>query len=174
MWFLDPNKLKEIKEMILSFKRGSFWLNPISLSLVSVLSVLAFSENQSVFSQSFNKKPSVKSPQFMQQLKLTDAQQKQIMTIRSKYKNSLEQRREALKTTEEQLQRLMASSASVEVIQVKHTEFKRLMEEMENLRFNSMLEIREILTPSQRAQIAQLMNKHRQKFRQTSNRPPEF
>jgi periplasmic protein CpxP/Spy len=157
--------------MILSFKRGHFGLLLVTISLINFLSI---SNTQSVSAQTSDKKPRVKRTQFMSELRLTDTQQKQIMAIRNKYQNSFDQRREALKTTEDELQQLMIGNSSVEAIHAKHSEFRRIIEELENLRFNMMLEIRELLTPAQRVQIAQIINKQRQKFHQTMNRPPEF
>ena len=163
--------------MILSPKRGYFWIPLITLSLLGYLTISANNNTQFVvLAQVSSKRPvNEKMRQLLtQELKLTDAQQKQIIAIRNKYRNSIEHRTKELQKTEEQLKQLMSSTASVDVIYAKHSEFKRLTEELENLRFNVMLEVREVLTTSQRARVSQIMEKHRQKFRQMTDRPPEF
>jgi|GEM_PF-1309083 len=171
-WWLYTDKFKEIKNhMMLSLKKGYLGLSLITLSLVSFC--VGNTHNDYTWAQVTNKQPD-KVRQFMQELKLTDEQQKQITAIRNKYKNSIEQRREALKAAQEQLEKLMAGDASVYQIHAKHSELQSIWEELEKLRFNSMLEIRDVLTINQRAQMAEIMAKYRQKFRQMVNHPPGF
>jgi periplasmic protein CpxP/Spy len=99
-------------------------------------------------------------------LKLSESQQRQIADIKNRYRGPLEERRDTFNIIEEQLRRLMTSNVSTEEIRAKHSELRRISQEIEDLRFNSMLEIRQVLTTSQRSQLAQMMEKHRQKFSQ--------
>jgi len=106
------------------------------------------------------------SKQVVPALKLSESQQRQIADIKNRYRGPLEERRDTFNIIEEQLRRLMTSNVSTEEIRAKHSELRRISQEIEDLRFNSMLEIRQVLTTSQRSQLAQLMEKHRQKFSQ--------
>jgi len=106
------------------------------------------------------------SKQVVPALKLSESQQRQIADIKNRYRGPLEERRDTFNIIEEQLRRLMTSNVSTEEIRAKHSELRRISQEIEDLRFNSMLEIRQVLTTSQRSQLAQLMEKHRQKLSQ--------
>jgi Spy/CpxP family protein refolding chaperone len=106
------------------------------------------------------------SKQTIPSLKLSESQQRQIADIKNRYRGPLEERRDTFNIIEEQLRRLMTSNVSTEEIRAKHSELRRISQEIEDLRFNSMLEIRQVLTTIQRSQLAQLMEKHRQKFSQ--------
>ena len=62
---------------------------------------------------------------------------------------------------------MSSSNASTDEIRAKHFELRGIAQEIEELRFNSMLEIRQVLNPAQRLQLSKLIEKHRQKFSQT-------
>lgn len=104
----------------------------------------------------------------LQQLNLTQQQQQQLQAIKQKYQAKMESLGENIKTARQDLQRMMAGTASTKEIRSKHQQLVSLYEQMGNLRFESMLEMREILTPDQRRKFAQLMEQNRENFRQRS------
>lgn len=79
------------------------------------------------------------SKQVVPALKLSESQQRQIADIKNRYRGPLEERRDTFNIIEEQLRRLMTSNVSTEEIRAKHSELRRISQEIEDLRFNSML-----------------------------------
>ncbi|MFP4300259.1 MAG: Spy/CpxP family protein refolding chaperone [Spirulinaceae cyanobacterium] len=105
---------------------------------------------------------------FLQQLNLTSEQQQQIQSIRDKYKGQMDEQRDSMQAARQQLGALMASDASVEQLRAQHNEVMRLQQNMANLRFESMLETRQVLTPTQRQELSQMTQERR------NNRPQGF
>jgi Spy/CpxP family protein refolding chaperone len=114
----------------------------------------------------------------MEQLNLSSQQKQDLSTIRQKYQGQMKQLHEQLRTNQEALRTMMSGTASEDSIRAKHTEIVQLRQQLENLGFESMLESRAILTPDQRQQFAQLMEKQRGKMRSKmgnpGDRPPAF
>ncbi len=102
----------------------------------------------------------------IEQLNLTEDQKQKLSTIRQKYQDRLQSLREQIKTKHQELSNMMAGNASVAQIRSQHQEILNLREQMGNIRLESMLEMREVLTPEQRTEFSQLMQKHHQQFRQ--------
>lgn len=96
-----------------------------------------------------------------QQLNLSQTQMQQMQQIRAKYKDQLNQQRQAVRQARQELTNLMAGSASADQIRAKHRQMTELRGRMEETQFNSMLEMREILTPEQRTKLSQLMQQRR-------------
>ncbi len=141
------------------------------LSIANLKSILTIFSLFGILSLPVYCYPSLARPPYKQihlGLKLTSSQQRQIAEIKNRYRVSLEEREDAFKETEEQLRNFMSSSnASTDEIRAKHFELRGIAQEIEELRFNSMLEIRQVLNPAQRLQLSKLIEKHRQKFSQT-------
>lgn len=112
---------------------------------------------------------------WLEQLNLSPQQQQQLSAIRQKYKGQMEPIRQQLRTNQDELRRLMASdTANAASIRAKHDQITGLRQQLNQLRFESMLESREILSPEQRQQLAQQMNNRRAKWqnkRQGPNTP---
>ena len=56
---------------------------------------------------------------------------------------------------------LLASNASEEQLRKQHQNIQGLRQQLGNNRFETMLQVREILTPEQRTQMAELMEQKR-------------
>ena len=97
----------------------------------------------------------------LQQLDLTTEQSEQIDTITEQSKTIAEPLHEQIKTQRDQMQALMASSEDTEQIRAEYQEIQNLHQQLSDNRFETMLQIREVLTPEQRAEIAGLMEQHR-------------
>ncbi|BFM38184.1 Spy/CpxP family protein refolding chaperone [Synechocystis sp. LKSZ1] len=106
-----------------------------------------------------------KGERWLQQLNLSPQQQQQLSAIRQKYKGQMEPIRQQLRANQDELRQLMASdTTNVASIRAKHDQITGLRQQLEKLRFESMLESRDILSPEQRQQLAQLMNARRAKW----------
>lgn len=92
-----------------------------------------------------------------QQLNLSADQQAQIKSIREQAKTSNQGLRQQLKTAREQLKTLLASNdASDSALRQAHQQLQPLTQQMSDQRFDTMLKIRNVLTPAQRTKLAEL------------------
>ncbi|HAA28818.1 MAG TPA: Spy protein [Cyanobacteria bacterium UBA11369] len=99
------------------------------------------------------------------ELNLTPDQMQRMQAIRSRYQNQISQRTQALRQAETELQQLMASNVDSNQIRAKHNQVQSLRQQLAQVRFEIMLEMREVLTPEQRRQLAERMTHRRQNFR---------
>lgn len=106
-----------------------------------------------------------KTERLMQKLNLTTEQQQKIREIRSKYQGQISQQMTQLRTERQKLNDLMKTNASNEAIRDQHEEMVKVREKLEDLHFESMLEMRTVLTSEQRVQFADMMGNKPHKFR---------
>jgi periplasmic protein CpxP/Spy len=99
------------------------------------------------------------------ELNLTAEQQTQIKTIRDQEKTASESLRQQMKTAREQLGTLMAGNASDAQLRQQHDQVRQLGQQLGDRRFDTMLKIRNVLTPEQRTKAAELMKQHKGKGR---------
>jgi Spy/CpxP family protein refolding chaperone len=149
------------------------------LSRASVLSVLVLSlggaiavaNQNSLLPQlvaqnpGWSKRGSPNHLQLMQELNLTQDQQQKLKAIYSQYNNQISQRKQALRQATKEFKSLMASNASADQVRTKHREVQGLRQQLEAVSFESMLAMREVLTPAQRSQFAQRMEQRRANYR---------
>jgi periplasmic protein CpxP/Spy len=83
-------------------------------------------------------------------LNLTPAQFKQLSAVRRQYQPSIRDRAKIVRTSQAELRRLLASSASEAEVKSKYQQVQQLRQELQQLRFESLLAMRHILTPQQR------------------------
>ncbi len=107
--------------------------------------------------------------QLQERLNLSNEQMQLLSAIRQKYRPQMEQLREQMKAKGQELSEMMQGNASENDLRNKHQEMVTLRQKMGDLSFESMLEMREVLTTEQRQQFAQLMQQRRQ--RGWRNRP---
>jgi Spy/CpxP family protein refolding chaperone len=105
----------------------------------------------------------------MARLNLSSAQQQELQTIYSQYKDQISQRKQAVRQVNRELRDLMVSTASNDEIRAKYQEVQALRQQLEAARFESLLAMRDVLTPAQRSRFAQLMEQQG-KFSYTHNR----
>ena len=98
----------------------------------------------------------------LQQLNLTQQQMQQMQAIRQKYRSQIAPRHQALRQARQELVTLMNSTASASLIRSKNQQVEELQQQLQKLRFESMLEMREVMTPEQRTKFVQLMQQRRQ------------
>ncbi len=111
-----------------------------------------------------------KRGQWLEQLNLTNAQTEQLKTIRQKYKEQIEQLQDKIKTANQELGTMMAGTDSGNALRNKHAEVTSLRQQLDKVRFESLLEMRDVLTPSQRSQFAQMMQRKGGQLRDRLNR----
>jgi Spy/CpxP family protein refolding chaperone len=56
---------------------------------------------------------------------------------------------------------LLAENANPDELRQQHQQIQTLHQQLGNQRFETMLQVREILTPEQRSQMAELIQQHR-------------
>ncbi len=101
----------------------------------------------------------------MKELGLTPDQMQKIQAIHTKYKPDMEAKGKALKTAMEEMRTLMKnSSSSKDQLKTQQRKVQTAHNDMMNLKFDSMLEVREILTPEQRTKFTQMMQDKKGKF----------
>lgn len=104
--------------------------------------------------------------EWLRELNLTSQQVQQMRQIRGEYKSQIFQRHEAARQAQRELVSLMAGDASQDQIRAKFQQVESLKAEAARLRFDSVLAIREILTPEQRQKLAQHLETRRERFRE--------
>ncbi|MEM9541842.1 MAG: Spy/CpxP family protein refolding chaperone [Cyanobacteria bacterium P01_E01_bin.42] len=92
----------------------------------------------------------------LEQLNLSDAQQQQIQAIREQAKANSEGLREEMKSAREQMRSLMSGNASESELRQQYQTIENLRDRASDRRFETMLQIREVLTPAQRTQLAEM------------------
>lgn len=90
-------------------------------------------------------------------LDLTSEQQQQVQSIRSEYQPEAQSLQQELNQHRQELINLIDSDASESKIRSAHQKVMNKRQELGNLRFDSLLEIRKVLTPEQRSQWANFM-----------------
>lgn len=104
-----------------------------------------------------------KGEKIFQQLNLSADQQAQIKSIMEQAKTSNQGLRQQVKTAREQLKTLMTSNdASDDAIRQAHQQVQTLGQQMGDQRFDTMLKIRNVLTPAQRTKFAELHKQGRE------------
>jgi Spy/CpxP family protein refolding chaperone len=160
------------------------YVNPISFA--TTLIALTLGTNTNVFAAPINPtelniptqylvqmNPEGDEPQedggFMKKLNLTPEQTTKIKQIRQKYQPQIDKIRNDLRSEREKLKGMMSSNQNTANLRTQHQKIVALNQQLNNIRFESMLETRELLTPQQRQQFAQMMEQKRP----NRNRPPK-
>lgn len=97
----------------------------------------------------------------LEQLNLTPEQSEQIETIKTESRDQNDALHQDMETIREEMRSLLASDASVEQLRQQHQRMQELHQKLSDNRFETMLQIREVLTPEQRSQMADLMSEKR-------------
>ena len=98
-----------------------------------------------------------KPPGLIQQLELTEAQRQEIEQIHRQYRKRILQRKKDLDLLQQQLADMMAGDASIDSIRAKNQELVMLRQEIGELRFESMLATREVLSLEQRRKFREFV-----------------
>lgn len=95
-----------------------------------------------------------------QQLDLTTQQQQQIKQIHLQYQQKIINQKQNITRLQQQLSDMMVGTEPIELLKAKNLQLSALRSKMESLHFDSMLAIREILTPQQRQKFRELVKNY--------------
>ncbi|WP_198159638.1 Spy/CpxP family protein refolding chaperone [Picosynechococcus sp. PCC 7003] len=99
-------------------------------------------------------------------LDLSAAQRQQIQGIRANYRSQMGAKRAAVQQAKNAMRTLMRNSTTTRnQLEAQHRTITNLRQDLANLHFRQMLDIREVLTPAQRAELAQHMAQKQQSTR---------
>lgn len=108
--------------------------------------------------------------QWLRELNLSADQMQKIAAIRRRYRDRIDQNRNRMKQEMSSFHQLMSSDASADEVRQRYNQIKALRQETGDLRFESLLETREVLTVEQRRKFAEQMQQQRKQFRDRSER----
>ncbi|MDY6784491.1 MAG: Spy/CpxP family protein refolding chaperone [Cyanobacteriota bacterium] len=119
------------------------------------------SASQTIAQRTLENQPSERTgrergERWLQQLDLTPQQTEQIRAIKEQERSASEGLRQQMQAAREQMESLLAGNASADQLRQQHNTVQGLRQQMGDRRFETMLQVREILTPEQRAQLAQM------------------
>jgi Spy/CpxP family protein refolding chaperone len=97
---------------------------------------------------------------WMAGLDLTAEQQTKLKALREKSREQVQKLHEAMRVKHEELKTLLTGDGSVDKARSIHKEVQDSKRKMEDLHFESMMELRTLLTPEQRKKLAELMEAH--------------
>ena len=97
----------------------------------------------------------------IEQLNLSDQQIEDLENIRLRYQDEMNEQRQILMEAKQELNDMMSGSTSVGQIRNQYSQVEQLRQQLGALQFESMLEMREVLTPEQRLQFAEKMQQRR-------------
>ncbi|MEM9244281.1 MAG: Spy/CpxP family protein refolding chaperone [Cyanobacteria bacterium P01_F01_bin.153] len=97
-------------------------------------------------------------PGWLRDLNLTDAQKTEMRAIKEKYRPQFEEIRAEGKAIKDQMRQLISNpNTSDDQLRSQHQKVQQIRQSAGTLKFESMLEMRKILTPEQREQMGQRM-----------------
>ena len=119
-------------------------------------------EPQTIAQNQRPNRPGGKQGGMFEQLNLSADQKQKMQAVRDRYKDQVSQRMQAVRQARQELEAMMAGTASASQMRGKHRQIIGLRQQLEEVQFESTLAMREVLTPEQRSQLAQMMQQRRQ------------
>lgn len=107
------------------------------------------------------REPGDRAERLIEDLDLTDAQVEQIRTIRQGSRDDMQTLHQDLRTERDRLHDLMASNTTEADLRAQHATVQTLHREAADQRFETMLAVREVLTPDQRVELGERMAQRR-------------
>ena len=101
------------------------------------------------------------SGRMLKQLNLSTEQLQKLKTIRERDLVRIRELAQQSRQANKELRDLLAGSASSDTIRTKHDQVLNLQQELQKQHFERMLAMREILTPQQRSQLHDILQKNR-------------
>lgn len=99
----------------------------------------------------------------LEPLNLSDEQSQQIEAIKKQSSTDNETLHQEMQANHETMKSLLTGEASVEQLREQHQKMQALRQQLDDNRFETMLQIRAVLTPEQRTQMAELMAQKRER-----------
>jgi protein CpxP len=156
-----------VKEIIKMLLRRFSLITALLLLSLTLPQITADSQAQTPYLKQANPSLAPKplpsmGGEMLQELDLTETQRQQIATIQQKYATDLQLGHSQLQSAYNELRQMMIGTAPDADIRAKHQEIGIMRQDLADLRLESMLEVREVLTPDQRQEFANLMDERRQ------------
>lgn len=98
---------------------------------------------------------------WLRDLNLSPEQMQRIRAIQNQYQGRIRQERQAYRQAQRELRNLMAGNASVDTLRRQYNDAKAIRQRLADLQFESLLAMREVLTPAQRRKFADRMEQQR-------------
>ncbi|NDJ15695.1 Spy/CpxP family protein refolding chaperone [Myxacorys almedinensis] len=98
---------------------------------------------------------------WLKELNLSADQMQRIRAVREKYRDRIGTGRQAERQAQQELRSLMAGDASREQVQEKYRQVKALRSQVTDAQFESMVDMRDVLSLEQRQKFAERMRKQR-------------
>ena len=107
--------------------------------------------------------PLDRGPRWLQDLDLSAEQIEQMQAIRTQYDDQMRDQYDQMRTARDEMHDLLKDpNTSGDRLRQQHATLQTLQQSLGDLRFESMLEMRELLTPEQRATLAERMDQRRE------------
>jgi periplasmic protein CpxP/Spy len=139
---------------------------PILLTLATTIlparADLSLSQNNNRSTNNELKIPASGVGNLVKELNLSPDQIQRLQQIRKNARGKTQARRQALQTARQELNQLLQSNASADLVRQKRQQVQTLQREIADANFENTLAIREILTPEQRVKWQQLIQQRRQ------------
>jgi Spy/CpxP family protein refolding chaperone len=119
-------------------------------------------EPQTIAQNQRPNRPGGKQGGMFDQLNLSADQKQKMQAVRDRYKDQISQRMQAVRQARQELATMMTGTANASEMREKHRQIIGLRQQLEEVQFESTLAMREVLTPEQRSQLAQMMQQRRQ------------
>ena len=130
-------------------------------------------EPQTIAQNQRPNRPGGKQGGMFDQLNLSADQKQKMQAVRDRYKDQVSQRMQAVRQARQELETMMAGTASASQMREKHRQIIGLRQQLEEVQFESTLAMREVLTPEQRSQLAQMMQQRRQTAKNRMQNAPK-
>ena len=104
---------------------------------------------------------SMEAPRGLEDLDLSTEQTDEIRTIQAQSRESMTALGEQMQQAHEQMRSLLDSNATDAQLRQQHQQMQTLQQQMANQRFETMLQVRQVLTPEQQAALVERMESHR-------------
>lgn len=130
-------------------------------------------EPQTIAQNQPRNRPGGKQGGMFEKLNLTADQKQKMQAVRDRYKDQISQRMQAVRQGRQELQTMMAGTATASQIRDKNRQIMGLRQQLEEVQLESMLAMRELLTAEQRSQLAQLMQQRRENAKNRMQNSPK-
>ncbi|AFY96365.1 Spy/CpxP family protein refolding chaperone [Chamaesiphon minutus] len=139
---------------------------PILFTLATTISPtraeLLLSQNNNRSTNNELKIPAGGVGNLVKELNLSPDQIRRLQQIQKNARGKTQARRQALQAARQELNQLLQSNASADLVRQKRQQVQTLQREIADANFENTLAIREILTPEQRVKWQQLIQQRRQ------------
>jgi periplasmic protein CpxP/Spy len=141
-----------------------FWfrsvvLSVVSMTMIGVMGGSAIAQSPVNFGSS---RPSATMPtvkngeQLVKELNLTTRQVQQLKAVRQKFQRQMQEQRQLLNTAKQELAESIAGNAPAAKIRGQRDRVKILQKQLNDLKFDNMMALKEILTTEQWAKLQKL------------------